>query len=285
MPFRARENLYPGINAHLNSYLQNEAGGWESFHAEHIIDLRRVIAAYLPPGYYARAEKSLQISEYHAQAEATQRRFKAYVTVYRSEGSSESTSPFKETEAPTMVIPLIDPFDSEKSPASVTIYRVEGEDLPGRAVAHIELLSPANKSGSPYYERYIEKRYETVQGGLHLVEIDYLHHTRPLSRDLPRYPHDSGATPYAIFISQVGRSSSRVYGFGVGDIIPTLNVPLAGDDLVRVPFGEAYNRTYANLDIPQFVVDYATDPPTFDRYSEVDQQQIHSILQAIRAKT
>jgi hypothetical protein len=60
MPIHSKTNLYPGINAHLNSFLQQEGGGWESFHAEHIIDLRRVLAQTLPRGYYAVAEKSLQ---------------------------------------------------------------------------------------------------------------------------------------------------------------------------------------------------------------------------------
>lgn len=63
MAIQGTKNLYRGINAHLNSLLQNEPGDWEGFHSDHIADLRRLIDAQLPEGYYARNERSLQIRE------------------------------------------------------------------------------------------------------------------------------------------------------------------------------------------------------------------------------
>jgi hypothetical protein len=56
-------NLYPGVNAHLNSYLQQPEGGWEMFHARYIADIAVSLDSALPMNYYAVAEKSLQISE------------------------------------------------------------------------------------------------------------------------------------------------------------------------------------------------------------------------------
>lgn len=47
------KNLYPGVSAHLNSYLQLDPGAWRSFHAEHIVDLARTIRHDLPGGYTA----------------------------------------------------------------------------------------------------------------------------------------------------------------------------------------------------------------------------------------
>ena len=63
MPLHSDQNLYPGINPHLNSIIQKESGEWESFHNDHITNIREHLDATLPPGYLARTEKSLQISE------------------------------------------------------------------------------------------------------------------------------------------------------------------------------------------------------------------------------
>jgi hypothetical protein len=35
MPVLLRDNPYRGVNAHFNSYAQNEEGGWKSFHTRY----------------------------------------------------------------------------------------------------------------------------------------------------------------------------------------------------------------------------------------------------------
>jgi hypothetical protein len=60
MPLFSKKNVYQGVNAHLNSLLQNQMAEWDSFHNEHIIHIQRVLNADLPEGYYTRAEKLLQ---------------------------------------------------------------------------------------------------------------------------------------------------------------------------------------------------------------------------------
>lgn len=50
-PIRTRRNLYRGINAHLHSYWQAQ-GGWNGFHASHIVYLTTALKAdLLPLGY------------------------------------------------------------------------------------------------------------------------------------------------------------------------------------------------------------------------------------------
>lgn len=281
MPIRTRHNLYPGVNAHLNSYLQTES--WESFHAEHIIDIRRVIAASLPDGYYARAEKSLQISEYEADMRLRSTRIKPDVAVYRTQTSELGALGGSSAATPAYTVPLLAPFDLQKRPTGVTIYRAEPDKLPGTPVTHLELLSPANKPGSAYFERYAEKRYETVRSGLNLVEVDYLHQTAPVAPKLPTYPQDQNSFPYMILLSRPEPLQTAVYGVGVLDPLPTVHVPLSGADAVVVDFGTTYNRTYDSLDIPMLVVDYDTAPAAFEKFSEADQQLIQAYLQPIRA--
>jgi hypothetical protein len=83
MSIRSRDNLYNGINAHLHSRLQHEPGGWEVFHAAHIIDVGRAIDALLPLGYLIEPEKSLQIREYHPHENLTA------LGIWKTESGSE----------------------------------------------------------------------------------------------------------------------------------------------------------------------------------------------------
>lgn len=274
------KNPYPGVNAHLNSYLQTGAGGWEGFHAEHIIDIRRVIGASLPDGYYARAERSMQISEYIADYRTRQMRVKPDVSVYRKREDTDMASDAQAVaDPPAYTIPLMAPYDTETQPASVRIYRVDDDSLPGTPVTHIELLSPANMPGSSYHERYTEKRYEVVRSGLNLVEVDYLHHTPPVVAGLPSYPqNDSNAYPYVILVSVPEPMQMSVYGAGVLERLPIVRVPLRGTDAVTVDFGGAYQRTHDSLDIVPLVVDMETVPVAFEEYAVEDQQRLRAWL-------
>jgi hypothetical protein len=58
--------LYPGINPHLNSALQQHGGDWKSFHAFHLVHIAGVLNRIMPLNYSAKAEESLQISVYDA---------------------------------------------------------------------------------------------------------------------------------------------------------------------------------------------------------------------------
>jgi hypothetical protein len=59
MPIRSRKNQYQGVNAHLQSALQND-GGWDSFHINYISDLGEAIDSQLPPGYLVNLVRSFQ---------------------------------------------------------------------------------------------------------------------------------------------------------------------------------------------------------------------------------
>lgn len=58
---RSVKNQYWGINAHLHSLWQAE-GGWDEFHASHLIYLANALKIpLLPMGYTAGVQQSLQI--------------------------------------------------------------------------------------------------------------------------------------------------------------------------------------------------------------------------------
>jgi hypothetical protein len=287
MAFHSEQNLYPGINPHLNSYLQSEGGGWESFHAEHIIAMARTLDQILPSNYYAVAEKSLQISEIGLAAES-QRRTRPDVSVYQyGDIPEKSTVSSSAVTAPTAVLALTETLEDEDDILSgVVIYELVDRQVPGHIITRLELLSPANKPPQAYYRQYMAKRLQTLRSGVALVEFDYLHHQRPILATLPSYPdHDDGAYPYMILVStpyptlEKGRVS--LYGFGVDDRLPVVSIPLSGDDKVMLNLGAVYTRTYEGVRLYRMVVDYEQEPADFDRYHETDQKRIQQQMTEI----
>ncbi len=156
-------------------------------------------------------------------------------------------------------------------------------------VTRVELLSPANKPGGSHFRSYIEKRMETLAAGINLIEMDYLHETRPILPVIPSYiDREENAHPYTICVSNphpnLEAGKTAVYGFGIDMSIPIIDIPLAGEDFVTVDFGAAYNVTFAsNRYYGLFAVDYEQFPVNFDSYTEADQQRIRERMKIIQA--
>lgn len=263
-------NPYPGINAHLNSTLQAD-GGWESFHAAHIVHLSDALNDWLPAGYYAQPETSLQISGYITPDKAVPpSRMKPDVTICQSGGGAGESSEAR--AAPTLVLPLSTVYDTEKTLSSVVISEAETD----QPVTQIELLLPANKAGGSYYRQYMEKRTQVLQTDLHLVEIDYLHRQAPLLSAIPDYTACTDeAAPYMILVSSRQRGQVAVYSIGVLDALPTIALPLAASDTVATDFGAVYNTTFARLPRYHTRLDYPNDPAG---YCAADQAEIRAYL-------
>ena len=289
MAIQADTNLYPGINAHLNSFLQNEPGGWRNFHAEHITDIAREIDQHLPPGYFTRSEKSLQIGEFDPGCGSQgSTRTTPDITVYRQPSQRAATAAAAEaSDTPVITIPLAQTLTEEDDLTGLIIYQAgEGSAL-GRPITRVELLSPANMPGGSHYEQYMVKRWDTLRSGLRLVEIDYLHQTPPIIPQLLDYSHRvEGALPYVILVSDprptFDQGKTDVYAFSVDDALPVINIPLAGADGVKISFGTVYNRTFESSRFFRMIVDYAQLPTAFDRYSSSDQARIQKRLADIQ---
>jgi hypothetical protein len=288
MAIHSERNLYPGINAHLNSFLQNEPGGWANFHAEHIVHLREVLDECLPSGYFARSEKSLQIGEFDAGTGVESRRgTKPDVTVFRSGIPSTAQSAAPIAAEPTGTLPITDTIEEEEAFTGLVIYQAGEGSVLGRPVTRVELLSPANKPGGNHHGQYIVKRLETLKSGLRLVEVDYLQQTPPVIRVLPSYPvGDEGATAYTILVSDprptLEQGTTAVYGFHVDESLPVIPIPLAGADVVNLDFGLVYQQTFERSRFFQMVVDYAQDPVGLNRYQAADRERIEKRLKHIR---
>ncbi|MCA0454440.1 MAG: DUF4058 family protein [Chloroflexi bacterium] len=289
MSIHSEHNLYPGVNAHLNSALQSEPGGWQSFHSVHVVDILRGIDERLPAGYFARSEKTMQISEIIPPIGLRSSGGTVPdVTIFRAgnlPSASRESSPLTAT-APARSTLIIETLTSEEYLPGIAIYQAGEGDLLGKPVTRIELLSPANKPRGAHHSHYLAKRTETFQSELRLVEIDYLHETSPLLNAMPSYLlRESGAFPYWVLVSDprptLTKGLTYYYEIGVDSPLPIITIPLSGSDTMTLDLGAVYNRTFASSRFFQMVVDYAQDPVHFERYTPTDQTLIQARMTAI----
>ncbi len=295
MPLQARTNHYVGVNAHLNSILQNVAGEWESFHGAYIVDMTRALNALLPDNYEARNERSLQIRE-TAQSDIDDERTRKSkmrhpqpdVTIVQTSAAriptAQVSGSFAVSELTTAVADTMDLAPEDYLRAAV-IYKINEGDLLGRPVTRIELLSPTNKPSGSGYQQYRDKRDAALFSGMPLIEIDFLHQQPPVTHILPAYPAPH-SHPYNIIVSDprpsVQAGVSHFYLFDVDSPIPLIDIPLAvGEVLAHFDAGAVYNTTYANTRTYARIVDYEKEPMRFDTYSAADQQRIFARMAAV----
>jgi hypothetical protein len=162
--------------------------------------------------------------------------------------------------------------------SSVVIYDLKTFPRLSKAFVRIEVIHPENKPNATYNERYQAKRLEWLKSGIPLIEIDYLHETSPIIRQLPSYTkRDSGAFPYTIAISDprpnFNEGRMLVYGVGIDEALPKILIPLDGKDSLMFDLGSPYRQAISGR-IFRSVMDYSQLPLNFERYSPVDQERI-----------
>jgi hypothetical protein len=291
MPIRARQNLYPGINAHLNSLLQQKGGGWQSFHGAHIEHLQEAIEALLPPNYYADSEQSLQVSgiDFDLWIERTTQ---PDLTIFQVEATATPSPRIASATAtaPTLDMPLWETIaDEEDFIKGLSIYHMSGDEPSEKLVTRIEVISPSNKPPHAYYRQYLSNRLDTLKSGVALLELDYIHQRRPLLPGFPNYVEgEAGAFPYMVLSSNPrspeGSGSFQGYGIGVLTPLPKVTIPLLGDEHIVLDLGEVYNRTFTSRRRYSLRVDYAVDPPDFARFTARDRADIQAFLAQIHGE-
>jgi hypothetical protein len=291
MPIHADTNLYPGLNAHLNGFLLTTAG-WKGFHAGHIEHLREEVDSLLPTGYFAESEESLQIAITNPGEDDT-RSVQPDVTIFhrRVEPAAQISFPHAEVATRPDVVRFLSevmPHD-EETPSGVVIYDGRGRQPP-KPVTRIEVISPGNKRPDRYAEQYAHQRSQTLRGGMALIEIDYIHHKRPLLDSIPSYRQRAeGAFPYMVLVSNPREPEAdgtfALYGIGVLTPLPTIEIPLLDGAYVTLDLAKVYDRTFMSR-IRRYTdeLDYAADPVDFERYHPDDQARIRALLERIRGE-
>lgn len=275
-------NHYQGINAHLNSLLQQD--GWDEFHTDHISDIRAMLNLQLDEtGYYARLEKGLQI-RYEGHLKRPESDILVVDTDPRRSHQHSPALPSETALKPYALTTVLTPadLDIQYFPA-VTIYKLEESDH--QPVAWIELLSPTNKEGGRHYLEYLEKRQHLLDTKqLAYVEIDYLHSTAPTLR-IPDYTQgEAGAKAYHVALIDPRPKAQEdfqvgIISFGMDEPIPVIPIPLQANDVVRLDLNGAYQNTfkragYGKLPLADLVTDYASPPVNWHTYTPSDQEII-----------
>ena len=287
MTIRSRQNQYVGVNAHLHSYFQSK-GGWSSFHTNRIADLARTINDKLPPGYVVDIEQSLQIREFHPDTGERLLRPEPDITIYSASSTPQPIMVSSGGAILALTQPVIETMelDEDQYYSALVIYQIEDDTALGRAITRIELLSPSNKHGQGYLQ-YREKRNATLRSETRLVEIDYLHETPSPIKGIRSYPHHQpGAFPYNITVSNptpnLEEGLAVTFPIGVDQPIPTIDIPLAGKDVLPLDFGLVYNQTFRSLGAYSLRVDYDQLPENFKSYHAADQERIKRRMQVVR---
>jgi hypothetical protein len=280
MALHIKKNQYRGVNAHLHSTLQtpgtaSDPSSWRSFHDQHVVNITEFLNARLPEGYVALNEPSLQILS-EADGGFTQTRPEPDSSIFRRH-PAHSTVSSQAVAEPTWESSIEEMLATDSMVDAVVIRRVTTSRQWGEPVTRIEVLSPSNKRGREHYSQYATSREGALLSGTSLVEIDYLHEIASPIRRLPVYPDHPDSHAYYIAVNDLRKSLAqgkvRVYAFDVDSPIPTLPIPLAGEDSLPFDFGEVYDYTYERG--PWYlIVDYDREPERFSTYGADDQRRI-----------
>lgn len=200
----------------------------------------------------------------------------AFGTTWRPSAKVSSVVAVAEPRASHEVV--LDPDALERIKQDYLVVREVGHFA--RVLATVEVLSPANKSGT-YVPRYREKRMRLLSSRAHFMEIDLLRGGDNPSRQL--FPELS-ETPYFIFVARkndMGRTEEG-YPLNLPDPLPVVALPL-GPPRPDLPLDLASAfRAAFDLSIRPGSVDYATEAPPPPPLGDADALWVRQLLQANR---
>jgi hypothetical protein len=238
---RIAHNIFEGINPVLNEKLLHE--GWHEFHNLYLGDILKLLRADLTlKGYSISLEESVQVY-----------RMGYNPVIYRADALiSRPPNPTLTSGAETQKIPTV---ATEVMPISEALIPQEYPDIMAivirkrrhnKPITWIELLSPTNKLPNQAFYDYQLKREDIIKSRVCYIELDFIHNQLPTYRNMMRYV-DGGYPFHASLITprpDVQDGIATMYHFGVADKIPTIPIPLEGDDTHIFDFNMAYQKTF-----------------------------------------
>lgn len=282
MALYAEKNLYQGVNPHLMSLYQTPGwGGYRSFHTNYITELTFALNRLLPPGYRAKTEDTLSILRRQGDTDIEAQTRYPDVSIRETMPSQPGASSPSAGIAPDLRVPFPE-MVLDSVPMAAIIYKMSSADrqMRGLPVTVIEVLSPGNKTGLGR-EQYHEKRYQLLQTGIALVEIDLLHESRSLIAQLPGYPSADNSMPYYLAVSNPrAATETDIYRFGIDQPMPAIPIPLLNSDVIAGSFDAVFQSVFVKGRYGDDV-DYHQEPLRMNTYSQSDQQAIRSHMQKL----
>jgi hypothetical protein len=224
------------------------AFAFQGFHTRWIVHLQEHLnSGVLPPGYYADAEQ-ITVGD-----DAEDRTRPDVVALRRPRNLFETDRPdpggVLVEDAPPIARPV--PFEVVPRPRRhVVVRHASGH----RVVAHIELVSRANKDRLAHVEGFAERVATALTEGVHVLLLDLF----PPGRHDPNGLHEAilqqfSPTNYELpagglrtFASYVGGPGDTAYVEhpAVGDSLPILPLFLTRNRYVNVPLEPSYQRAW-----------------------------------------
>lgn len=212
---------FPGMDPYLEASYR-----WQDFHTQFLVSIREVLVPKVRPRYSVHIERYVSLMEWETGEEVAKRR--PDVTITEGEPLAPATSGVVATTVQTLesviitTIPIaLAEFYDERH------YYLEVRELTTqKAVTVIELLSPFNKQAGSGRDEYLQQRNDVLQGDVHLIELDLLRAGKrmPMGKPLPD-------GDYHVIVSKADkRPIADVYSWTIRQPLPTIPVPLAGDD-------------------------------------------------------
>ena len=203
---------FPGMDPYF------ETDEWQEFHVQLIVEIHHRLNPLIRPKYLARIELRVYLERHFTESV----RLPDVHIVQRSKSPGRRSAGGGIATLKPRVYQLVRP-EEHREPV-LRIIDKESKQI----VTAIEVLSPANKRpGSDGYFAYIDKREELLGKGVQMVEIDLLRGGARLPTAQPLEP----TTDYCVFVHRKGSYPDvEVYEWELRDRLPTIPVPLAGDD-------------------------------------------------------
>jgi len=229
---------------------------WEDFHHGVIEALREALHPSVRPRYVVRVEKRVYVEH---DLDTLTELIRPDLAVVERGGQEPPSQGGAATAVAVEPVVLALPMPEPCKQAFLTI-----RDRDTMAViAVIEVLSPGNKRrGSDGRREYLAKREEILQSDTHLVELDLLRGGERLPTLEPLPPADY----YAFVCRAQRRPSAEVYAWPLRHVLPSVPVPLAGDDPdVTLDLQSIFNTVYDRAGY-DYSLDYrrAARPPLGD---------------------
>ena len=250
---------FPGMDPYLEPH-------WLDIHAKLIAFSGEALNTHLPDELVARSEEHVGIDANDEDRDALIG-YRPDVRVFASRSGEAILWPSEgglAIAAPMKLVVDVDPVPDRY----ITIIRPGDE----RLITVIEFVSPSNKIGAGL-ARYLKRRAEFVDAGVHVVEIDLTRRGdwRALMR--PHVLPADGESTYRITVrpAEPGPQAAYVYPIALGQPLPAVSIPLRpGDPEVKLALQPLIDRAYDGGRYARTLkYDRPLDPPLTDAEAAV----------------
>jgi hypothetical protein len=205
---------FPGMDPFIESRV------WGGFHLGLMVVIPELLTPQVRPRYVVRVETRVYLEHF---PEEPAEYIGPDLTVLESQGVSRPMQIGGGTAVAAAPLMLALPMPERRRDRFLTVRERESMEV----VAVIEVLSPGNKRvGSDGRQKYLKKREAVLLSRTHLIELDLLRR----GERLPTTQPPPVADYYAFVSREQHRPIAEVYAWSLRQPMPTIRIPLTGDD-------------------------------------------------------